>query len=398
MVFFNYASKQLAAKIVYYGPGLSGKTTNLQVIYRKTHPKVRGELISLETGADRTLFFDLLPMEVGTLKDYRVRFQLYTVPGQVHYNETRKLVLKGVDGVVFVADSQRAVLESNIESMENLAENLAFYNIKLEDIPLVIQYNKRDLPNILPVEELQKHLNKLGVPYYEAIAIRGIGVFETLKGISKLTLAKIARTLEIHEEREEELAAKIGTRIEEEKTTRASLEEIKEKFEEEIEEKTLVVMPPGKDGRKAEKAMGRDGGREKGKKEQEVEVEFAVDEEKPPSERVYFRKIKVSREEAGKQLDELVKSILGETKAAPKKIGRLERRELHEVFKEVLKREKTIKREEQFDIPIEKIDNSNYLEIILRLEDGEERKLKIPIKDRGFDILNLKLFLKLIGK
>ena len=395
MVFFNYASKQLAAKIVYYGPGLSGKTTNLQVIYRKTHPKVRGELISLETGADRTLFFDLLPMEVGTLKDYRIRFQLYTVPGQVHYNETRKLVLKGVDGVVFVADSQKAVLDSNIESMENLAENLAFYNIKLEDIPLVIQYNKRDLPNILSVEELQKHLNKLGVPYYEAIAIRGIGVFETLKGISKLTLAKIARTLEIHEEREEKLAAKIGINIEEEKTTRASVEEVKGKFEEEMEEKTVVVMPSRHESKDGKVAVEKEGA---GGREEEVEVEFAVEEEKPPSERVYFRKIKVSREEAGKQLDELVKSILGETKASPRKIGRLERRELHEVFKEVLKREKTIKREEQFDIPIEKIDNSSYLEVILRLEEGEERKLKIPLKDKGFDILNLKLLLKLIGK
>ncbi len=389
MVFFNYASKQLAAKIVYYGPGLSGKTTNLQVIYRKTHPKVRGELISLETGADRTLFFDLLPMEVGTLRDYKVRFQLYTVPGQVHYNETRKLVLKGVDGIVFVADSQKAVLDSNIESMENLAENLAYYNIKLEDVPLVIQYNKRDLPNILSIEELEKHLNKRGVPYYEAIAIRGIGVFETLKGISRLTLARIARTLEIHEEKEEELAARIGSRMEEEKTTRASVEEVKEKLKEDIEEKTVVVMPSKERENQEVK---------EGKEEEEVEVEFAVEEEKPSSERVYFRQIKVSREEAGKQLDELVKTILGETKSTPKKIGRLERRELHEVFKEVLKREKTIKREEQFDIPIDKMDRSEYLEIILKLQGGEERKLKIPLKDKGYDILNLKLFLKLIGK
>ncbi len=387
MVFFNYASRQLAAKIVYYGPGLSGKTTNLQVIYRKTHPKVRGELISLETGADRTLFFDLLPMEVGTLKDYKVRFQLYTVPGQVHYNETRKLVLKGVDGIVFVADSQRAVLDSNIESMENLAENLAFYNVKLEDVPIVIQYNKRDLPNILSVEELQKHLNKLGVPYYEAIAIRGIGVFETLKGISRLTLSRIAKTLEIHEEKEEEISRKVGAMVEEEETTRASLEEVSKEFQQEMEEKTLVIMPE-----KEEKPSPSPQPRE------EVEVEFAVEEEKPAEERVYFRKIKVSREEASQQLDELVKTILGETRAAPRKIGRLERRELHEVFKEVLKHEKTIKKEEQFDVPIEEIDGAKFIDITLRLEGGKERKIRIPLKEKGYDILNLKLFLKLIGK
>ncbi len=387
MVFFNYASRQLAAKIVYYGPGLSGKTTNLQVIYRKTHPKVRGELISLETGADRTLFFDLLPMEVGTLKDYKVRFQLYTVPGQVHYNETRKLVLKGVDGIVFVADSQKAVLESNIESMENLAENLAYYNIKLEDIPLVIQYNKRDLPNILPVEELQKHLNKRGVPYYEAIAIRGIGVFETLKGISRLTLARIAKTLEIHEEKEEEISKKVEAKIEEEETTTDSLGDVREQLQQVMEEKTLVIMPG-----KGEKPSPPP------QPQENVEVEFAVEEEKPAEERVYFRKIKVSREEASQQLDELVKAILGETKAAPKKMGRLERRELHEVFKEVLKHEKTIKKEEEFDIPIEEMDKANFVEIIVKLEGGKERKIRVPLKEKGYDILNLKLFLKLIGK
>ncbi len=383
MVFFNYASRQLAAKIVYYGPGLSGKTTNLQVIYKRTHPRVRGELISLETGADRTLFFDLLPMEVGTLKEYRVRFQLYTVPGQVHYNETRKLVLKGVDGIVFVADSQRAVLDSNIESFENLAENLSYYNVKLEDVPLVIQYNKRDLPNILPVEELQRHLNKLSVPHYEAIAIRGIGVFETLKGISRLTLARIAQNLELQEGGEEAIPAQ---EEEEEARTAVLTGEVQGEAREDVG-KTTVVMP----GERKEVSAASP--------RQEVDVEFAVEEEKPAEEKVYFRKVKVSRERAGQQLDELIKAILGETRASSRKIGKLERKELNEVFREVLRKEKTVKREEQFDVPRREMEEADFLEVSFKFQGGkEERKIKIPLKDRGYDILNLKLFLKFIAK
>lgn len=189
MVFFNYATMQMAAKIVYYGPGLCGKTTNLHVIYGRTAPTARGEMVSLETETDRTLFFDLLPIDVGVIGGFKTRLQLYTVPGQVFYNTTRKLVLKGVDGIVFVADSQRPMLEPNRESFRNLRENLAEIGVRLEEVPLVLQYNKRDLSNILSVEELGATLNPDGLfESFESSAANGTGVFETLKGISKLTL------------------------------------------------------------------------------------------------------------------------------------------------------------------------------------------------------------------
>jgi hypothetical protein len=189
MVFFNYATMQMAAKIVYYGPGLCGKTTNLHVIYGRTAPTARGEMVSLETETDRTLFFDLLPIDVGVIGGFKTRLQLYTVPGQVFYNTTRKLVLKGVDGIVFVADSQRPMLEPNKESFRNLRENLAEIGLVVEDIPVVLQYNKRDLSHILSVEELNAALNPDGrFESFEASAATGMGVFETLKGISKLTL------------------------------------------------------------------------------------------------------------------------------------------------------------------------------------------------------------------
>ncbi len=193
MVFLNYSTMQMAAKIVYYGPGLCGKTTNLQYIYRKTSPSCRGEIVSLETESDRTLFFDLLPIDVGTIAGFKTRFQLYTVPGQVFYNSTRKLVLRSVDGIVFVADSQVPMLDANIESLNNLKENLSEYKVSIDEIPLVFQYNKRDLKNILSVEELNRILNPKNYPYYEAAAIYGKGVFETLKGISKLTLIAIRK-------------------------------------------------------------------------------------------------------------------------------------------------------------------------------------------------------------
>lgn len=195
MAFFNYATMQMAAKIVYYGPGLCGKTTNLQYIYNKTAPSSRGEMVSLETETDRTLFFDLLPLEVGVIAGFKTRFQLYTVPGQVFYGETRKMVLRGVDGIVFVADSQVAAKEANIESLKDLHNNLKSLGLDIRSIPLVFQYNKRDLPNILSVEELQKMLNPFGYPYYEAIAVKGIGVFDTLKGISRLTLQYLTEKL-----------------------------------------------------------------------------------------------------------------------------------------------------------------------------------------------------------
>ncbi len=186
----------MAAKIVYYGPGLCGKTSNLSCIYAKTSPNSRGEMVSLETESDRTLFFDLLPIEVGTIGGFKTRLQLYTVPGQVFYNTTRKLVLKGVDGVVFVADSQRPMREANIESFTSLRSNLDELGVDFGDLPLVLQYNKRDLKNILSLEELNADLNPdLGFSFFESEAINGAGVFETLKEITKLTLKKLRRRM-----------------------------------------------------------------------------------------------------------------------------------------------------------------------------------------------------------
>jgi signal recognition particle receptor subunit beta len=196
MVFFNYATMQMAAKVVYYGPGLCGKTTNLHHIYGRTAPGSRGEMVSLETETDRTLFFDLLPLDVGVIGGFKTRIQLYTVPGQVFYNTTRKLVLKGVDGIVFVADSQRAMKEANVESLANLKANLAEIGIKLEEIPLVFQYNKRDLANILSLDELEESLNAARAhESYEACAVLGQGVFETLKAISRLTLRSLKKRM-----------------------------------------------------------------------------------------------------------------------------------------------------------------------------------------------------------
>ncbi len=196
MVFFNWATMQMAAKIVYYGPGLCGKTSNLSYIYAKTSPKSRGEMVSLETESDRTLFFDLLPIEVGTIGGFKTRLQLYTVPGQVFYNTTRKLVLKGVDGLVFVADSQRPMREANIESLKSLIENIEELGLTLDELPMVLQFNKRDLDNILSEDELNADLNPDGTfPWHPASALIGDGVFETLKEITKVTLKKLRKRM-----------------------------------------------------------------------------------------------------------------------------------------------------------------------------------------------------------
>jgi len=193
MVTINYAFKEIFSKIVYYGPGLSGKTTNLQYVFKKVPKETRGELISLATDADRTLYFDFLPVNVGNIKGFSVKFQLYTVPGQVYYNATRKLVLRGVDGLVFVADSQLDKMDENVESLKNLEENLASYGYNLKEMPFVLQYNKRDLPNIASIEKMNELLNPTEVPYFEAVANAGNGVFATLKAISKLVMDKASK-------------------------------------------------------------------------------------------------------------------------------------------------------------------------------------------------------------
>ncbi len=193
MSFINYSSREINCKIVYYGPGLCGKTTNLQFIYKKTRPEAKGKMITLATETERTLFFDFLPLSLGDIKGFKTRFHLYTVPGQIFYDASRKLILKGVDGIVFVADSQVERMDANIESYENMHINLEEQGYSLSNIPHVIQYNKRDLPNVVPVAELKKVLNAEGVPDFEAVASDGTGVFETLKAIVKLVLIELKK-------------------------------------------------------------------------------------------------------------------------------------------------------------------------------------------------------------
>ncbi len=193
MSFINYSSREINCKIVFYGPGLCGKTTNLQWIYKKTNPDSKGKMISLATETERTLFFDFLPLALGEIRGFKTRFHLYTVPGQVFYDASRKLILKGVDGVVFVADSQIERMEANIESIENLRLNLAEQGYDLDKIPFIVQYNKRDLPNVVPLEEMKKALNPRGVPDYEAVAMDGTGVFDTLKAIAKLVIMELKK-------------------------------------------------------------------------------------------------------------------------------------------------------------------------------------------------------------
>jgi len=191
MSFINYASREINCKIVYYGPGLCGKTTNLQHVYQKTDPEAKGKMISLATETERTLFFDFLPLALGEIRGFKTRFHLYTVPGQVFYDASRKLILKGVDGVVFVADSQEERFDANIESLENLKINLEEHGYDLDKLPYVIQYNKMDLPNVTPIEELKRLLNPNGVPDFKACAQTGEGVFETLKAVAKLILVNL---------------------------------------------------------------------------------------------------------------------------------------------------------------------------------------------------------------
>ena len=193
MSFINYASREINCKIVYYGPGLCGKTTNLQFVYQKTAPDAKGKMISLATETERTLFFDFLPLSLGEIRGFKTRFHLYTVPGQVFYDASRKLILKGVDGVVFVADSQEERIDANIESLENLRINLKEQGYDLDKLPYIIQYNKRDLPGAMSVEELRRELNTTNIPEFEACATTGEGVFETLKAVAKLILIDLKK-------------------------------------------------------------------------------------------------------------------------------------------------------------------------------------------------------------
>ncbi|RMG45518.1 MAG: gliding-motility protein MglA [Acidobacteria bacterium] len=191
MPFINYAQREITCKLVYYGPGLGGKTTNLQWIYEQTNPEAKGKMVSLATESDRTLFFDLLPLTLGTIHGFKVRFQLYTVPGQIFYEASRRLIVKGADGVAFVADSQASRLDANIESLRGLREHLKTHGLDFATLPYVLQLNKRDMPTALPVDVLVAKLRLKGEPVIEAVAPKGIGVFETLKALVKQTLARL---------------------------------------------------------------------------------------------------------------------------------------------------------------------------------------------------------------
>ena len=193
MPFINFATREINCKIVYYGPGLSGKTTNIKWIYDHIKPENKGEMITLATETERTLFFDFVPIEVSNVKGFKVRFHLYTTPGQIIYQASRKLILKGVDGVVFVADSQEERHDANLDTLDDMLENLREYDIDIEDLPLVFQYNKRDLPNVLPVEVLRRDLNRWNRPDFEAVATKGIGVLETFKEITRQVLKKLKK-------------------------------------------------------------------------------------------------------------------------------------------------------------------------------------------------------------
>jgi len=192
MSMINYASREINCKLVYYGPGLGGKTTNLEYVYNRVAPETRGKLISLATEQERTLFFDFLPVDLGSIRGFRTRFHLYTVPGQVYYNASRRLILKGVDGLVFVADSQAERMDANIAALENLYENLADYGYDPTQLPIVLQWNKRDMPNAVPTDELRRQLNPMGLRELEAVAITGVGVFDTLAAVSKLVLKSLS--------------------------------------------------------------------------------------------------------------------------------------------------------------------------------------------------------------
>lgn len=196
MSFVNYVTKEVNCKIVYYGPGLGGKTTNIQYVYQKTSGDSKGNIISLNTENERTLFFDFLPLDLGEIRGFKTRFHLYTVPGQVFYEASRKLILRGVDGIIFVADSQVERMESNIESLKSLEKNLIEQGYDIEKVPLVMQWNKRDLPNITSVKDIHEALNKRNFPEFEAVAVKGTGVFDTLKTISKLVLMNLKGGLE----------------------------------------------------------------------------------------------------------------------------------------------------------------------------------------------------------
>lgn len=386
MVFLNLATKQMTVKVVYYGPGLCGKTTNLQYIYQKTSPETRGEMVSLETEADRTLFFDLLPLEVGKIGEYKTKIQLYTVPGQVFYNTTRKLVLKGVDGIVFVADSQKAMADANVESFNNLRDNLKELGLRIEDIPLIFQYNKRDLPNLMSVTELNELLNKNGYPFVEAIATQGKGVFETLKEISKNTLKHLRKKLT-----EEQVAQK--------KVTTESKFTLREEKKPQPYETKLIPQAPAK-ASVSQKTSPPPPKVEK--EEKEMKVEFGTVSQITPQATMEIRHVRVkSTIDVLGELEKLRRQSTIEPTAKPKKKETF--KELDELLLSSADQRKEIHKNFELTIEKSKLQNTSEVRITLQFIDPTNKEisslknLSIPLKDVKLIkqlLLNLKIDLQ----
>lgn len=391
MVFLNLATKQMTVKIVYYGPGLCGKTTNLQHIYQKTSPETRGEMVSLETEADRTLFFDLLPLEVGTIGEYKTKIQLYTVPGQVFYNTTRKLVLKGVDGIVFVADSQKAMADANVESFNNLKENLKELGLRLEDIPLVFQYNKRDLPNLMTVEELNGLLNKNGYPYIEAIATQGKGVFETLKEISKSTLKHLRKKLTEEQVAQKKVATESKFTVREEKKPQPAETRMippQEQPRQTVSQKTPSVSKPTTPIKPVPPPKIE-------KEEKEVKVEFGTISNSHPQATMEVRHVRVkSTIDVLGELEKLRRqSTLEPLPSKPKKKESI--KELDELLLSSADQRKEIHK--NFELPLEKskLQSSSEVHITLQLFDSSKKEL-ITLKDMVIPLKDVKLIKQLL--
>lgn len=384
MVFLNLATKQMTVKIVYYGPGLCGKTTNLQHIYQKTSPETRGEMVSLETEADRTLFFDLLPLEVGTIGEYKTKIQLYTVPGQVFYNTTRKLVLKGVDGIVFVADSQRTMADANIESFNNLKENLKELGLRLEEIPLVFQYNKRDLPNLMTVEELNQLLNKNGYPFIEAIATQGKGVFETLKEISKTTLKHLRKKLTEEQAAQKKVVTESKFTVREEKKPQP----METKMIPPPPAQTKQVIPP-------KQAAPPKPAPPPKVEEKEVKVEFGTISNSQPQATMEVRHVRVkSTIDVLGELEKLRRqSTLEPPALKPKKKEAI--KELDELLLSSADQRKEIHK--NFELPLEKskLQNSSEVHITLHFYDSNRKEIAI-LKNMIIQLKDVKLIKQLL--
>ena len=305
MAFINYATKNIAIKVVYYGPGLSGKTTNLRYIYIRLDVDSRGDLICLETDTERTLFFDLLPIKAGQIGDFKIHFQLMTVPGQVFYEASRKSVLKGADGIVFVADSQVPLLDANLENFDGMRKNLLEHNIDLNYIPLVFQYNKRDLDNLIPVETFNNLLNPRKLPYIESSAINGEGVIETLKEISRLTVPVVKKSLFWDRRIELEMEEEIEEEMEEE-----AREEVEEEVREEgVEEVRVELKEPVEEP--AQEELEGETSEEEPEKEEEIEL---VPQSLPEASRVRFVKMKFkSQKDIEKEVERLAQEFEGKS-------------------------------------------------------------------------------------